>query len=226
MKIFDFEAPKPDYVTKHGKTHCAVGAVLCLIVNPIISILMFATGGINLVSTSISKIGWQQGLLPLVYVWGLLNIALFVYLLKLALDYGGYSKNFKILLYSLTGISCLFLLVGISIPFINDDVYRHFVMRKVHNVFATIGFVMFVVVLLTMTAATFGRSKTQGFISCALAGFLIITGVFAVLCVNSPEKATFITAAAQLYIFTMLHVLLLAQVFLNKVSEPKPIGKK
>ena len=141
---------------------------------------------------------------------------LFGYLLKLNMDTGKYSKRSKAFFYTLTILSCAIILVGISVPFINDDSYTHFVMRKVHNVFATVGFVMFVVILIALTVTAFFRNKLHALIMSGLMAFLISTGIFSVVCVNSPEKATFITAAAQMYIFAMLHVILSANYFLIK----------
>ena len=94
-------------------------------------------------------------------------------------------------------------------------------MRKVHNTFATLGFVMLVIVLIALTVMTFFRNKKQALIgSCAMA-FLIITGIFAVLKVNAPQSGTFITATAQLYIFAILEVLLALQYFLNQFLSAK-----
>lgn len=216
MKLFDGDATLPKYYVNHKKLHDALLPLLSLIVCPIISILMFACSDANLVSTSISKLGWQNNMLAVVYIWGIVNIALIGYGLKLVLDTGSYSKTAKTMLYTLMGLGCVIILVGISVPFISDDSYQHFVMRKIHNVFATVGFVMFVVTLITLTAMTFARNKLQAFIGSAAIGFLIITGIFAVVEVNSPERITFITASAQMYIFAMLHVLLCVQFFLNK----------
>lgn len=215
MKIFDIDAEMPKYLMAHKKTHDILAVVLTLIVAPILSAAIIAGSGANLVTTSISKLGWQNGMLPVVYLWGAYNFALFIYLLKLALDEGQYAKNMKALFYVLTVASCVILLVGISIPFISDEIPQHVLMRKIHNVFATVGFSMFVIVLIALTATTLFRNKMQTLISAGLLAFLIISGIFAVLCVNSPEKATFITAAAQLYIFAMLHILLACQYFLN-----------
>lgn len=222
MKIFDIDTDTPQYLLKHGKTHTVLVLLFSFVLAPILSALMIATGGINLVTTSISKMGWQQNMLPVVYFWGLYNLALFVYLLKLALDTGKYSKPCKTVFYVLTALSCVILLVGISIPFITDEIPQHMLMRKIHNGFATTGFVCFVVLLIALTATTFLRNRLHAFISAGLLSFFIITGLFAVLCVNSPEKATFITAATQMYIFSMLHVLLACQYLLNKFL---PCGK-
>lgn len=225
MKLFDSGAALPTYYAKHKKVHDLLVAILVLIVSPIISILMFATNGANLVSTSISKLGWQNDMLAIVYIWGLLNLSLICYVLKLTLDSGSYSKFSKIMLYSVFGLGCAILLVGLSIPFITDEVPQHMLMRKMHNAFATVGFVMFVLLLIALTVMTLFRNKKQALISLCAMAFLIITGLFAVLEVNSPEKATFITAAAQLYIFAMLEVLLALQYFLNQVFKIDRIDK-
>ena len=215
MKLFDVETPKPKYLLAHKKVHSILAVVLSLVVAPILSVAIIAGSGANLVTTSISKIGWQNDWLPAVYMWGLYNLALFFYLLKLVLDEGQYSKKIKIAFYTLTALSCVILLVGISVPFITDEIPQHMLMRKIHNVFATIGFAMFVIVIIALTCTTLLRNKTQALISVGMLAFLIISGLFAVLCVNSPERATFITASAQMYIFSMLHILLACQYFLN-----------
>lgn len=216
MKVFDNNTVIPKYYDNHKNTHTLLVILFSFVVAPILSIVMFAFSGINLVTTSISKIGWQNNLLPVVYIWGLYNLVLFGYLLKLNMDTGKYSKRSRTFFYALTILSCAIILVGISVPFINDDTHIHFVMRKIHNVFATVGFVMFVVVLIALTVTAFFRNKLHALIISGLMAFLIITGIFAVVCVNSPEKATFITAAVQMYIFAMLHVILAANYFLIK----------
>ena len=225
MKLFDSGAMLPKYYENHKKVHDLLVPILTLIVSPIISILMFATSGANLVSTSISKLGWQNDMLAVVYIWGLLNLALICYVLKLVLDNGQYSKASKILLYSIFGLGCAILLVGLSVPFINDDVPQHILMRTVHNTFATLGFVMLVILLIALTVMTFFRNKKQALISSCAMAFLIITGIFAVLEVNSPARITFITAAAQLYIFAVLEVLLALQYFLNQFLKNDRIDK-
>ncbi|MCM1306638.1 MAG: hypothetical protein NC037_03075 [Bacteroides sp.] len=217
MKIFDLDVEKPNYLTRHKKVHGILAVLLSLVIAPILSAAIIAGSGANLVTTSISKIGWQNDWLVAVYFWGLYNLALFFYLLKLVLDEGQYDKKLKIAFYAVTAVSCVILLVGISIPFINDEIPTHMLMRKIHNGFATTGFVLFVVVLIALTVTTLFRNKTQALISAGLLAFLIISGLFAVLCVNSPEHATFITASAQMYIFSMLHILLACQFFLNSV---------
>ena len=225
MKLFDSDATLPKYYENHKNVHDILVPILTLIVSPIISILMFATGDANLVSISISKLGWQYDMLAVVYIWGLINLSIICYILKLSLDNGKYSKASKILLYSIFGLGCAILLVGLSVPFISDDVPQHILMRKVHNTFATLGFVMLVILLIAITAMTFPRNKKQALIgSCAMA-FLIITGIFAVLKVNAPQSGTFITAAAQLYIFAMLEVLLALQYFLNQFLPNDRIDK-
>ena len=137
-------------------------------------------------------------------------------MLKLALDSGNYKKGCKSFFYTLTALGCLILLVGISVPFISDDIPKHVLMRQIHNVFATVGFLTFVIIIIALTVTTYFRNRLQALISTGLTAFFIITGVFAVLCVNTPEKATFITAAVQMYIFSMIHVLAGCQYFLNR----------
>lgn len=216
MKIFDKNAVIPKYYESHKNLHTVLVLLFSLVVAPILSVVMIATSGVNLVTTSISKLGWQNNMLPVVYLWGLYNLALFGYLLKLNMDTGKYSKRSKAFFYTLTIASCVILIVGISVPFISDDIYQHFVMRKIHNAFATVGFVMFVIILIALTVTMFFRNRLQAMIGTGLIAFLIISGIFAVVCVNSPEKATFITAAAQMYIFSMLHVILATHYFLTK----------
>lgn len=68
MKVFDIIKKLPDYFEKHTRLHDVLVPILALIVCPVLSIIIIASAGINLVTTSISKIGWQNGLLPAVYV--------------------------------------------------------------------------------------------------------------------------------------------------------------
>lgn len=230
MKIFNESLSIPKYLDKHRKLNSILSVVLSCIVMPILSIVMVTSSGKNLVSTSISKIGWQSDMLAVAYFWGIFHLAIYCYLLKLALDQGKYSKPAKIFFYTLFGIGCLFLLVGLSVPFTNIQTPEHINMRKYHNGFATSGFVMFVIVIMLLSLSTIWRNKKQALISIGSLCFLIISGVFAVLCVNSPEKVTFITAAAQMYIFSMLLLLLLTQYFMNatlknEYAKPQEIAE-
>ena len=221
MKLFDYSKPIPAYLQKHGKVHGAVMMLLSFVIMPIISILIITLTcrgvGLRVVQATVSMLAWFDGKFAEVFAWGILNLALYCYLLKLNLDSQQYSKPAKISLYALFGVSVIVLLLGLSMKLTDEPSLTH----TLHNTFAIIGFVLTVVVLMLFIATTFWRNKTQAAIMTAFMCFFIISGVFSIPQINSPDSGAFITAATQMYVFAMIHVILALNYCIAKLLPPK-----
>lgn len=226
IRIFDENKPIPKYLQKHEKVHEIVMLLLTFVVMPIVSILIVtltaSSVGLRVVETTVSMLAWFNGKLPEVYVWGTLNLALYVYLLKLNLDAEQYSKAMKVLFFVATGLAITILLVGLSLPFTKEPSIFH----SLHNTFAIVGFAFVAGILVVLCLTTFFRNVKQGLIINALICFFIITGVFSIPQINSPTSDSFITAGAQMYVFAMMHVILALNFFFakflpNKAEEVK-----
>ena len=226
MKMIDANKPIPNYLQKHRKVHEIVMLLLTFVLMPIVSILIVtltaSSVGLRVVETTVSMLAWFNGKLPEIYVWGALNLALYVYLLKLNLDAQQYSKFMKILFYVATGLAMAILLVGLSLPFTEEPSITH----SLHNTFAIIGFSMTAGILIVFCATSFWRNFKQGIIINAMICFFVISGVFAIPQVNAPESKSFVTAAAQMYIFSMMHVIMALNYWFAKFLPNERESKK
>lgn len=221
MKLFDCGKPIPAYLEKHGKLHGILMMLLAFVIMPITSILIVTltcqSVGLRVVQTTVSMLAWFNGKFAEVYIWGLLNIALYCYLLKLNLDSQQYSKQAKIAFYVLFAAGVVILLTGLSLEFTDEPSLQH----TLHNTFAIIGFVMIVVIAMLLIITAFWRDKTQAAIMTAFLCFFVISGVFSIPQINSPDSGAFITAATQMYIFAMLHVILALNCCIAKIIPTK-----
>lgn len=221
FKLFDYDAPIPKYLREHGKLHGILMLLLTFVVVPIASILVISltcnSVGLRVVQTTVSMLAWFNGKLAEVYVWGMINIALYAYLLVLNMDGEQYSGRAKIAFYVLFGLSVVILLTGLSIRFTEEHTLAH----KLHNSLAIIGFVLAVLVLIAFIITQFWRNLTQAVIMTAFLCFFVITGVFSIPQVNSPDADAIITAASQMYIFAMMHVLFALNYCLSKLLPAK-----
>ena len=118
MKLFAPEDSLPKYLEKHGKAHELAMLLLTFVIVPIASILIVTLAcqsvGLRVVQTTVSMLAWFNGKLAEVYIWGLINIALYAYLLVLNLDVEKYAKRAKIAFYSVFGFSVVILLTGLN----------------------------------------------------------------------------------------------------------------
>ncbi len=230
MKLADLRF-RPQWLDKNLRAHQIATLLLTFVIVPIYSILLVVLtlkflpgGGLRTVQTSLSKLGWEHNHLEVPYLWGIVNLALYIYLLVLALNSCGFNKRAKQTLIGLTGASSVIMIVGVSIPFLPGD--ENYVPRLFHNILATTGFCLFAIVTIAMCVLLLLRNLKQGIGASALMAFIIITGVYSIPQVNSPDSNAFVTAAAQLYIFMMLEALLalifLTQPLFDAAAAPKP----
>lgn len=222
-KLFD-AANVPTWLEKNRKKHNIATILLAFVIVPICSILLVAltckSVGLRVVETSISKLAWEYGYLSVAFVWGIINLALFMYLTVLAVNSCGFNLPAKKAFISLEGISIALMLTGISIPFLPGDANR--TPRFFHNFFATLSFVMFAAIVIILCVMLLFRDRRQGIGACAFMAFIVITGIFFIPQVNAQISDAFVTAAAQLYIFMILEILLamiyLTQPFFDRYS--------
>ncbi len=226
MKMFEPDKKLPSYLEKHGKIHEIVMMLLSFIIVPIVSIIIITltsqSVGLRVVQTTVSMLAWFNGKLAEIYIWGIINIALYAYLLVLNLDFEKYAKPVKIAFYVAFGLSVVILLTGLSIRFTEEQSLSH----TLHNDFAIIGFVLAVVVFIAFVITQFWRNRTQAIIMSAFLCFFVITGVFSIPQVNSPDADAIITAATQMYVFAMIHVLLALNYCLAKILPATPATTK
>lgn len=220
MKIFDRNKAVPSYIEKHGKAHEITMLLLTFVVVPLVSILVITLAckslGITVVQTTASMLMWQKKKVAEVVIWGILNCALYVYLLKLNLDAQQYSKATKIIFYIMYALGLVTMVGGVSIPLppsYNDNIVLH----KTHNALVTFGFVMMVFVCLVFCLSTWLRNAKQGMIMTSMMCFLLMTMIWAIPQVNDPAAHTFVTVATQMYVLVMVHVTLTLNYFFSKL---------
>ncbi len=180
---------------------------------PIISILVISSGEASALYNSLSRIAWPENLLWLVLLWGAIDFGCFFFALKMTLDSAQYSKKWQILFYAMTIASCVLLIVGISIPAYNEpDPYVQ-MLRSIHTGFATVGIAGFLFVLIGMVITLYKRNLRQFYLSLAMVCFLIVSGVFALVCVSDPSSYCHVSAPAQIYIFSMYNIIMTINYF-------------
>lgn len=226
MKLFDFEKDLPKYLQKRGKLHEVLMMLLSFIIMPIVSIVIVTltcrSVGLRVVQTTVSMLAWYKGKFAIVLVWGALNLALYLYLLKLNLDFQKYSAFMKVVFYVLCGLGMAILIVGISIPLTDNRKLFH----DLHNNFAIVGFVALVFVLMLFVLTAYGRNTAQALILSAFLCFFVITGIFSIPQINSPDSTAFVTAATQMYLFAMMHIIFAVDFCLAKYLPPKEKAKR
>ena len=119
----------------------------------------------------------------------------------------------------MTTISCVLLIVGISIPAYNEpDLYVQ-TLRSIHTGFATVGIAGFLFVLITITITLFKRNLRQFYISLGMVCFIIISGVFALVEVSDPSSYCHVSAPAQIYIFSMYNIAMTLNYFTMSIPD-------
>lgn len=219
MKIFDDKRQTPKYLDKHGTFAEIVLIALVFVIVPIISVVIATRGDMRAVEKSLSWLGYREDYLALVYFWGLLNIVAFVYALKMLVDAGKYTSSARRIIYALTAISCLILLIGVSVPYLDgtgDEVAKFNLMRKIHNAFSTVGLVMFFVVVIGISISTLARNKRQFAISMGMLAFVLITSILLITQANVVGSRCQVTAIAQVYMFSAFEVVLGIEYFLMR----------
>ena len=229
MKIFDTSRPLPKYLQMHSKIHEIIMFVLTFIVVPIASILVITHActsvGLRVVQTTASKLAWHNGKFPEVYVWGIMNVALYTYLFIINLDSHQYSKPAKITFYVILGIAAGLLLGGFCVP-LPLEYAENIQLHKLHNNLVTAGFSLFVAVQGLMCITTFFRNIKQALIFAGWTCFFIATGVWAIPQVNAPDSHAFITVSIQMYVFAMMEIYFFLNYCFGKLYSYNPPFKR
>lgn len=191
---------------KNQKTKEIILFACSFVIVPIVSILVICSGKESALYNSLSRIAWPENLLWLVLLWGAIDFGCFFFATKMTVDSAEYTKKWKNIFYAMTAVSCVLLIVGISIPAYNEPDSYIQMLRSVHTGFATVGMVGFLFVLITMTITLYKRNIRQFYLSLGLLCFLIISGVFALVKVSDPSSYCHVSAPAQIYIFSMYNI--------------------
>ena len=211
-----FTEPK---VIKNQKVQELILFIYSFIVVPIISILVINSGEQSALYNSLSRLAWPENLLWLVLIWGLIDFTCFFYALKMTLDSACYTKKWQNLFYGLTIVSCLLLIIGISIPAYNEPDPFVQTLRSIHTGFATVGIAGFLFVLIIMTITIYKRNERQFYLSLGIVCFIIISGVFALVKVSDPSSYCHVSAPAQIYIFSMYNIAMTINYFTNTLIK-------
>lgn len=229
MKIFNREVAIPSYIDKHQKAHEIAMLLLTFVIVPLASILLITLAcntvvDLRPINTSVSTLMWYQKKFAEVGIWGVINLALYIYLLKVNLDAQQYSKPAKIIFYVLFGLSAVLLIGGISVP-LPENYLENKLIHTIHNDLVTTGFVLLIFVTVVFIVSTPFRNGKQGMIMIALLVFFIMTLGWAIPSVNQPHAHVFITAATQMYILAMMHIMFTLNYFFAKLMPNTKFAK-
>ena len=176
------------------------------IVVPIVSVLIICSGKQSALYNSLSRLAWPEGLLWLVYIWGIFNMGNFFFAMKMALDDGGYTKKWHKLFFALFGVSAFLLTAGVSIPAYVDRGPVYEAMRTAHTAISTVGFFGFYFIEIFLILTTVKRNNKQFLIGMALVGFTLILGVFSLTSIFDPSSYCVVSAPAQMILFMLYNI--------------------
>lgn len=219
MKIFDSDIQIPTYLKRHQKAHEIALIINVFVIVPIISIVIATRGDVRAVNKSLSWLAYREDYLALVYIWGLINMTAFFYALRLVVDVGCYSKKCRGLLFALAITSCVILTVGVSVPYLEgegEEVYKYFVMRKIHNSLSTLGLVLFFITVVCVLLSTYFRNKRQFALSMGMLCFILISSICAITQANAVPGPCFVSSIAQIYMFSLFCIALAIEYFLMR----------
>lgn len=199
--IFD----KPDRIS-HKKVHDILVGILAFICAPVLNIGVISSGKDSALYNSLSRIAWPEGLLWLVYIWGLVNTAIFLYISILINKSAGYTKKWRKAFIAIPLVSLFLMTVGISIPSYGDRGDYYNMLRTIHTSISSVGFFGFFIAIIVMLSTLWTKYKKQALILSLLATFTVIMGVFSLTSIYDPASYCTISAPAQIIIFNMYHV--------------------
>lgn len=227
MKVFDNDKLLPAYLNK--KIYEIILLVAVFIIVPAISIVIATRGEMRAVNKSLSWLAYRENGLAIVILWGIMNIAVFFYALRLTLDAGKYSKNARIFFFALAIASSIILTIGIFIPYLDgegDEVHKYDVLRKVHNTLSTIGLVLFFVTTIMVLCSTYLRNKRQFALSVGLLLFILISSIGAITQANIVPGRCFVSSLAQIYMFNMFSIALTLEYYMMREMDVIPTSSR
>jgi len=198
-----FQTPLP---IPGQRTHEIVSGVLVFVFLPIVNCLILCSGRQRPLYNSISRLAWPEGLLWLVYIWGLLNIGGFFYATWLTLRAGGYVKKWSRIIVSMEIVAALLMTVGVSIPSYPYDSFAYLAMRTFHTAISSVGFFLFFVILSVLSITTFRRNERQALLSLAFNAFILIAGIFFLVKVTDPTSYCHVSAPSQMLVFDLFNI--------------------
>lgn len=195
-----FHSPTP---IKHQKRHEIFSSMLIFVCLPIANCLIVCAGKQSALYNSISRLAWPEGLLWLIYFWGILNIGCFIYATELTLRAGGYTKKWNKIIIAIEIIVALMMTVGVSIPSYPYEEFKYVAMRTFHTSISSVGFLGFYIVLLVLSISMLNRNTRQALLSFGFNAFIVIVGIFFLVKVNDPTSYCHVSAPAQILIFDL-----------------------
>ena len=206
-------------VIKNQKVKEIVLFVYAFIVVPIFSIIVISSGKQSALYNSLSRLAWPENLLWLVLLWGAVDFACFFYATKMAVDASGYTKKWQAVFFSVTAVSCLLLIIGISIPAYNEPDPNVQMLRSIHTGFCAVGIFGFLVTLIIMTITLYKRNMRQFYLSLGVLCFILISGIFALVKISDPSSYCHVSAPAQIYVFSMYNVAMTINYFISTLTQ-------
>lgn len=196
---------KPDRIS-NKKVHDILVGILTFILAPVVNIAVINSGKESALYNSLSRLAWPEGLLWLIYIWGLINTSIFLYVTILINKSAGYNKKWRKAFIAIPLVSLFLMTVGISIPSYGDRGDYYNMLRTIHTSISCVGFFGFFVAILIIMGTLWTKYKKQALILSLLATFTLIIGVFSLTCIYDPASYCTISAPAQIIIFCMYHV--------------------
>ena len=219
MKIFDDNA---SVNIKSQKTKELILLIATFFAVPVFSMIITLVRPERPVSTSMSRIAWVDKDFVLVALWGLLNMANYIYALCLVVKSGGYNDKWKKFFIVSAGFAALCMTVGLSIPaYYSETDIKLIQMRTAHVVISGAGLFYYVAECCLLTLTLLKRNKRQFMLSVGMCLLMILGVLFALLYVNDPTGYCFCSTVTQLFLFGSCNVFMAVQYYLMTQFKPE-----
>ena len=191
---------------KNQKTHEIIASALVFFAIPIVNCFIITSGEQSALYNSLSRLAWPEGLLWLIYIWGVLNVGCFVYSTQLVLKAGGYSRKWQLIVITMEVVAAILITVGVSLPSYVDRDGVYLALRTIHTLISSLGFFGFYLILVVMTITFFKRNKRQAILSAFMNAFILIVGIFGLVEVSDPNSYCHVSSPAQVLLFDLFNV--------------------
>lgn len=230
LRMFDHNAKIPAFISKHQKLFDMLLTICCCIVMPVVSAVIATRGEERAIYKSLSYLAYTEGHMAIVYIWGLCFFAVFFFALTLILNTGCYSKAWKAVFLVFASISAVIMLAGISVPWLHVDgenAPKYDMLRKVHNIVSSLGFVLVFLTTAFLFLSTFARNTKQGVFSLGAVIYLLITAIVSMKEANIVPGPCGVSSIAQIYICcSILFLMLLQYVFMRVMPNERLLNEK
>ena len=219
MKIFD---DKASVSIKSQKIKEIILLISTFVVVPLFSMLVTLVREERPVSTSMSRIAWVDKDFVLVALWGLFNMANYIYALCLVVKSGGYNDKWKKFFIISAAFAALCMTVGLSIPaYYSETDIKLIQMRTAHVVISGAGLFYYVAECCLLALTLIKRNKRQFMLSVGICLLMIFGVLFALLYVNDPTGYCFCSTVTQLFLFGVCNVFMTIQYYFMTQFKPE-----